>query len=381
MELIRKALPPVSSARLVALAAMVLMAACSANPDPVEHPQPVLVAHAAPAAGVSASAYPGEIRARQESALAFRVGGNLVRRTVDIGDQVKRGQVLAELDPSDLQLQAQATQAQLTAARAELARASADRNRYAKLAQQQLVSRSMADAQDATYAAAAGQVKAIAAQLDVARNAAGYAQLRAPRDGVIADRQAEAGQVVAAGQPVFTLAGDAGREVAIALPEGGIRQFRVGQPVVVELWNAPGQQWPGTIREIAPSADPQARTYAARIALSGAGAEAVELGQSARVYVLRDGNAPLAIPLSALQRGAHGEMAVWVVDPAKGTVHLKPVRVGAIGSDSVPVIAGLTATDWIVAAGGHLLHEGERVSPVDRDNRPVIAASSATVAN
>jgi len=180
---------------------------------------------------------------------------------------------------------------------------------------------------------------------------------------------------------VFTLAGDAGRDVVIALPEGDIRQFRVGQPVVVELWNAPGQRWPGMIREIAPAADPQARTYAARIALSGAGAEAVELGQSARVYVLRDDQAPLAIPLSALQRGTHGEMAVWVVDPAKSTAHLKPVRTGPIGSDSVPVVAGLTSADWVVAAGGHLLHEGEPVSPVDRDNRPVAAASPATVAN
>ncbi len=381
MALIHRALVPGSRTRLSALAVLVAMTACSAKPDTPEHPQPVLVAHAAPMAGVSAAAFPGEIRARQESALAFRVGGNLVRRTVDIGDRVKRGQVLAELDPADLQLQAQATQAQLTAARAELTRASADRSRYAKLVQQQLVSRSTADAQDAAVAAAAGQVKAIAAQLDVARNAAGYAQLRAPRDGVVADRQAEAGQVVAAGQPVFTLAGDAGREVAIALPEGDIRQFRIGQPVVVELWNAPGHQWPGTIREIAPAADPQARTYAARVALSGAGAEAVELGQSARVYVLSDRNAALAIPLSALQRGTHGEMAVWVVDPAKGIAHLKPIRTGAIGSDSVPVIAGITSSDWIVAAGGHLLHEGERVSPVDRDNRPVTAAASATVAN
>ena len=149
-----------------------------------------------------------------------------------------RGQVLAELDPGDERLQAQATQAQLAAAQAELARAGADRARYAQLATQQLVSRSALDAQDAAYAAAAGQVRAARAQLDVARNAAGYTQLRAPRDGVIASRQAEAGQVVAAGQTIFTLAGDAGREVAIALPETAIRDHHVGEPALVELWNA-----------------------------------------------------------------------------------------------------------------------------------------------
>jgi multidrug efflux system membrane fusion protein len=365
------------AATMLVVAAVVL-AACGKAPPVAEPAQPVLVMHPAPGAGSAVSAFAGEVRARQESALAFRVGGNLIRRNVDLGDRVKRGDVLAELDPADLRLQAQATGAQLAAAEAELARASADRSRYAALARQQLVSRSQADAQDAAYAAAAGQVRAIRAQRDVASNAAGYTQLRAPRDGVIADRQAEAGQVVAAGQTVFVLAGDAGREVAIALPESSIRQFHVGQPVLVELWNAPGTRLPGTIREISPAADPQARTYAARVTLAGAAAQAVELGQSARVYAAGDGEQTLSIPLSALQRGAHGDFAVWIVDPATRTARLTPVRIGAIGSDSVPVLGGLSAGQWIVAAGGHLLHEGQPVSPVDRDNRPVVMAAAST---
>nr|WP_159017086.1 efflux RND transporter periplasmic adaptor subunit [Lysobacter profundi] len=357
-----------------------LLGACSPSPQVAEQAQPVLVMHPAPGPGTAVSAFAGEIRARQESALAFRVGGNIIRRNVDLGDRVKRGDVLAELDPADLRLQAQATRAQLAAAEAELARASADRSRYAALARQQLVSRSQADAQNAAAAAAAGQVRAIRAQLDVASNAAGYTLLRAPRDGVIADRQAEAGQVVAAGQTVFVLAGDAGREVAIALPETSIRQFHVGQPVLVELWNAPGVRLPGTIREISPAADPQARTYAARVTLVGAAAQAVELGQSARVYAAGDGGQTLAIPLSALQRGAHGAFAVWIVDPSTRTARLTPVRIGAIGSDSVPVLGGLSAGQWIVAAGGHLLREGQPVAPVDRDNRPVVMAATPAMA-
>jgi len=289
---------------------------------------------------------------------------------------VHRGDVLAELDPSDLQLQARASDAQLAAAQAELARAGADRARYAKLAQQQLVSRSALDAQDAAYAAAAGQVRALRAQREVAGNAAGYAQLRAPRDGVIASRQAEAGQVVAAGQTIFVLAADGSREVAIALPESEIGDFHVGQPALVELWNAPGTRLPARIREIAPAADPQARTYAARVTLLD-GADAVELGQSARVYVQGTAASAPEIPLSALQRNPQGGSAVWVVDPATRKLHLAPVRVGAFGSDGVPVLAGVSPRDWIVAAGGHLLHEGEVVAPVDRDNRPVSVAASA----
>lgn len=356
------------------MAALLALSACS-NGEPVAPgPRPVLVVHPDGGAQAALTAYAGEIRARQESPLAFRVGGMLVRRLVDVGDRVERGQVLAELDPGDLRLQASAAQAQLAAAQAELARARADQARYARLAQQQLVSRSALDAQNAAATAAAGQANAARAQLDVARNQADYTHLRAPRDGLIASRGAEAGQVVAAGQAVFTLAGDAGREVAIALPESRIREFSVGQPVMVELWNRPEQRLPGTIREIAPAADPLARTYAVRVSLRGAAAAAVDLGQSARVYVQDKGpRAALHVPLSAIQRGDGGAPAVWVVDPASGKLHLTPVSLGAFGERSVPVLDGLAANAWVVAAGGHLLREAQTVTAVDRDNRPVTA--------
>lgn len=365
-----------SIALAIAVGAVLALTACGDGDTPAAPPRPVLVVHPAGAPEASALAFAGEVRAREESTLSFRVGGNLTRRFVDVGDAVRRGDLLAELDPGDLRLQAQAAQAQLAAAEAELARAGADRARFARLAEQQLVSRSALDAQDAAHAAAAGQAKAARANFDVARNQAGYSQLRAPRDGVIAARQAEAGQVVAAGQAVFTLAGDAGREIAIALPESVIRGFRVGQAVLVELWNAPATRLPGTIREIAPAADPQTRTYAARVALAGAAADAVELGQSARVYARAgDGSdaarSALTLPLAAIQRGASGATAAWVVDPASHALHSTPVRLGAFAEDSVPVLGGIDASDWVVAAGGHLLREGEVVLPVDRDNRPI----------
>jgi multidrug efflux system membrane fusion protein len=358
----------------MACAAALLLAGCGGDAARSDPAQPVLVTHPGDGTSLSADAFAGEVHAREESALAFRIGGNLLRRDVDVGARVHRGEVLAELDPGDLQLQARASDAQLAAAQAELARAGADRARYAKLAQQQLVSRSALDAQDATYAAAAGQVRALRAQRDVAGNAAGYAQLRAPRDGVIAARQAEAGQVVAAGQTIFVLAADGSREVAIALPESTIGNFHVGQPALVELWNAPGKRLPARIREIAPAADPQARTYAARVTLLDG--SAVDLGQSARVYLQGTATAAPSIPLSALQRDPRGGSAVWVVDPATRKLHLTPVRVGPFGSDGVPVLDGVGPRDWVVAAGGHLLHEGEVVAPVDRDNRPVSVASA-----
>lgn len=358
------------AASLVVLAAM--LAACGGE-EAAEVPRPVLVVHPQAGAAGGTLAFAGEVRAREESTLAFRVGGKLVERKVDVGDRVDRGQLLAEVDPGDLSLQASAAQAQLAAAEGQLRRASADRARYATLAEDQLVSRSAREAQEAAHAAALGEVRAARARLEMARNQVAYSQLRAPADGVIAARHAEAGQVVAAGQPVFTLAVDGQREVLIALPESRIDDFSVGQAAEVELWNAQDERLPARIREIAPAADPVTRTYATRVALQAP--DAVDLGQSARVWFAPgDGEAAvLTVPLAALQRSDAGATAVWKLDPETRVLHLQPVQAGPYGEDTVPILRGLSATDWIVAAGGHLLREGQRVSPLDRDNRPLPA--------
>jgi len=364
----------------LALAVVLPLSGCSSEAKPAEAARPVLVIRPGGGAEAALTAYPGEIRAREESPLAFRVGGKLVRRDVDVGAHVKQGDLLAVLDAGDLAAQARAAQAQLTAAEAELARARADQGRFAKLAGQQLVSRSTLDAQNAAATAAQGQANAARANLDVARNQAAYTQLRAPRDGVIASRAAEAGQVVGAGQPIFTLAADGGREVAIALPESRIREFKVGQPVAIELWSAPGQRLLGAIREIAPAADPQARTYAARVSLAGDAVKAVDLGQSARVYVQDTGSrAALTVPLSAIQRDSNNGAALWVIDPATSKLHLTPVQLGPFGETAAPVLSGVKPDAWIVAAGGHLLREGQLIAPVDRENRPVAMKTTKPV--
>ncbi|PWI01338.1 efflux RND transporter periplasmic adaptor subunit [Stenotrophomonas maltophilia] len=347
------------------------LAACSGQEQAPQAAVPVLVVHPGEQAGQTPAAFPGTVRARQESPLSFRVGGNLVKRHVDAGQRVKKGDVLAELDVADFALQARASQAQLAAAEADLVRARDDLKRYQVLADQQLVSRSQLDQQSAAFKAAQGQANAARANLDVLRNQADYAQLRAPADGVIASREAEAGQVVSAGQTIFNLAADGSREVLIDLPEATIRDYAVGQPVEVELWNRPGRRLPGTIREIAAAADPQARTYATRVSLT-ADALAVELGQSARVYSSAGRHGTLQLPLGALQRGANGAASVWVVDPANSTLKAAAVTTGAFGSETVPVLSGVNAGDWVVAAGGHLLRAGQPVIAVDRQNRPVL---------
>lgn len=366
-------LAPLAAATLIAAT----LAACGKAPAPAAAPRPVLVTHPV-ATDHSASAFAGEVRAREESPLSFRVGGNLVERRVDVGAHVSQGQVLAVLDAGDLQAQARAAQAQLTAAEAELSRARADQARFAKLGKDQLISRSSLDAANAAATAAQGQVNAARANLVVARNQAGYTQLRAPRDGVIATRNAEAGQVLGAGQAVFMLAADGVREIAFAVPEAAVASIRPGQAVLVESWSKQGQRWPGQVREVAPAADPASRTYAARVTVAAPDG-AFELGQSARVYLPRNGNGGLSVPLAALQRNGDAA-AVFVVDARTSTLKLQPVQVGPYSHDRAPVRSGLNPDDWVVAAGGHLLRVGEKVTPVDRDNRPVATPAAAATA-
>jgi multidrug efflux system membrane fusion protein len=349
-----------------------LLTACG-NPEAVQpQPRPALVVHPQ-LAGVLMDTYPGEVHARLESELAFRIGGKVLKRLVDVGARVKAGQALAELDPQDVRLQLDAARAQVSAAEANLQLVRSERDRYKTLMERQLVSRSQYDNAENLYRSGAARLQQIKAEYNVANNQAGYAVLRANQDGVIAKRLLEAGQVVAAGQTVFTLAADGEREVLISLPEQSFERIKVGQEVEVELWSQGNQRFPGRIRELAPAADAQSRTFAARVAFTE-GKVPADLGQSARVFIQVAGEVPLAVPLSAVT-AENGSPYVWVVDRASGKLKLTPVVVGAYTESSVPVLSGLKADDWVVAAGVQVLREGQVVRPVDRDNRAVDLAA------
>ncbi|PHN30231.1 efflux RND transporter periplasmic adaptor subunit [Pseudomonas sp. ICMP 460] len=354
---------PVSLALFLAACGHEEAAPTTLRPAMVVQPQPTAQAM---------DSFPGEVRARYEPDLAFRIGGKVSKRLVEEGERVKANQPLAELDPQDVRLQLEATRAQVAAAQANLSLVRAERDRYKTLMDRQMVSHSQYDNAENLYRSGEARLKQIKAEFDVSSNQAGYAVLRAPQDGVVAKRAVEVGQVVAAGQTVFTLATDGEREVLISLPEQGFGRFKIGQPVSVELWSQPDQRFAGRIRELSPAADPKSRTFAARVAFTG-GKVPAELGQSARVFIQADGVIALSVPLSALS-AENGASYVWRVQP-DNTLKRTPVRIGAFGEKTVPVLEGLAATDWVIAAGVHVLHEGQQVRPVDRDNRVVNLAA------
>ena len=360
--MLRHALP-----RAVPVCLVFLLAACGHEEPAQVSISPAIVVQPQPSA-LATQSYPGEVRARFDPQLAFRIGGKVTRRLVDEGERVKANQPLAELDPQDVRLQLDATRAQVAAAQANLNLVRSERDRYKTLLDRQMVSRSQFDNAENLYRAGEAKWQQLQAEQNVASNQASYAVLRAPQDGVIAQRQVEVGQVVAAGQTVFTLAADGEREVLISVPEQAFARFNIGQPVSVELWSQPDQRFSGRIRELSPSADPKSRTFAARIAFT-AGKVPAELGQSARVFIQNEGVSSLSVPLSALS-AENGAAYVWRVGLGNKLEQV-PVRVGPYGEKTVPVLEGLTSVDWVVAAGAHVLHQGQEVRPIDRSNRTI----------
>lgn len=351
----------------LALAALWL-AGCDRPAPAPPGPRPVVAYVVGSSVAGAEVNYSGEIRPRVEVPLAFRVGGKLVSRSVEVGDRVRAGQVLARLDPADVALAAQNTAAALAAAEAELALAGAEVRRTRELKEKNFVSQTLLDAKETTLAAAENRAKGARAQADLARNQQSYAVLLADGEGVVSTIHAEAGQVVAAGQPILRVARLGEREVVISIPENRVGELQQAGPLAVRLWASGERTYRGRLREIAPQADAVTRTYAARVSVLDAD-EAVRLGMTANV-LLPSATAvagSVAVPPSAvLQQG--GPPQVWLIG-ADGKVSARQVEVAAYREDAVLLRSGLNAGERIVAAGVHLLHAGEAVQVLPATGR------------
>lgn len=290
----------------------------------------------------------------------------MVARYVDVGDRVKKGQLIAELDPSDYQLAAQGLTAQLAAARAERDFAKDDVERYQELLDQKFISPAEYDRRETLYKAARDKVSALDSQLHQAQNQTAYTRLLADRNGIITARDVETGQVVGAGQVIVTLADLGEKEVAIDIPEQRVAGVEPAGDVMVELWADGGRRFKGRTREIAPSADPASRTYRVKVTLLE-GKDLAQLGMTATVYMTTPKTDELAIPLAAVfsPQRQPAESRVWVVEETEQTVRSIPVELGVPVADERIVIAGLTRGQLIVTAGVSRLIEGQAVQLVE----------------
>lgn len=350
------------------------LTACKETAPPAEVIRPAQVWTVSGQAPGTEMAYAGEVRARHEAELGFRVNGKISARRVELGDAVQPGQALMELDAHDLQLQLAASRANLAAAEAARINARNELERLKSLYAQKFIGKSALDQAQAALDAAVARVNAARAQVSLAENQAQYTTLTADRPGIITSIRAEAGQVVQAGQPVLGIAYDGEREVHVRVGERTAQGMPVGTVVRVRLWSAPDTPLEGRVREIAPAADPS-RSVLVKVALPAAPRE-LRLGIAADVLL------PIApsqdvhwLPATALfQKGPNP--AVWVVNPDH-RVSLQAVEVLAFREDGL-YVRGVKEGQQVIAAGVHRLAEGQTVHPVpyDAPRKTLITPSS-----
>ncbi len=343
-----------------ALGLTAVLAACGKEEAKAPEPRLVNVVRVNPGSGSNEIAYSGDVRARYETNLGFRVAGKIVARNVEVGTVVRTGDVLARLDPEDQKLNAQSAQSQLAAAKSEYEQIKADLERYTDLYKKEFISQAEYDRRVSSLDVARARLEQARAQLSVTQNQTGYTALAADHGGVVTAIQAEVGQVVAAGQIVMKLARTDDKEVVISVPENRLSELNGSRDIAITLWANPGSKYRGRVREISPSADPVTRTYAAKISVLNPDA-AMKLGMTANVYLKSaQRSASALLPATALFQD-NGKAAVWVVDPAGSTVKLVPVEVGEYIEDKVAITSGLKQGDVVVRAGVHKLFDGEKV--------------------
>ena len=343
-----------------ALVAVGVLAGCSkATETKVEPVRPVRVLTIGETSAPRSVEFAAEVRARHEIRLSFRVGGKIVERLVEVGASVRAGQPIARLDVADLALAAASARAQAASIESERDLAAADLKRYSDLREKNFISQADFDRRASTLAAATARLDAAQAVYRQSANQAGYAVLTADSAGVITALEAEAGQVVAAGQTVARLARRGDMEAAFAVPEAQRGLVEGASGFSVTLSALPGKKLNAKLRELSPAADPVTRTYAVRVTLQDAG-EDVELGMSARVAVSAGGAAPrIEVPVAALySRGDQPQ--VFLVDK-DGTVRPQAVKTAGISDERVTIESGLKPGDVVVAAGAALLRAGQRV--------------------
>lgn len=355
---------------LFVLAAL-LVAACGKPTVPAEDVRPVRVMTVKLSDGAAVAELAGEVRPRVETRAGFQVPGRIVRRNVEVGQIVRAGESLAQLDPADFRLGLEAAQAQLTAAQVDRDQQRADYKRFVELQAKGFISQAELDRRKAALDAAEARYAQAAASSRASGNQAEYTTLRAPHDAVVAGLDAEVGQVVSAGQPVVRLARTGEKEVAVGVPETQLALVRPGKEVQVRFWS--GGEARGRVREIAPVADPATRTYPVRVSLVDPPA-GTALGMTATVVLRSPLQQALLIPLQAvLLEGASPQ--VWIYD--QGSVRRQPVQVGGVAGNDLVVTQGLKPGDTVVTAGVHLLKDGQKVRPMGAVLPVLPAAPSA----
>lgn len=339
--------------------AALLLLGCSEKKPPEPPIRPVLYVVVKPDLTQHLGRFAGNIEARYESTLGFRVPGRIVRRYYDVGALVKEGDILASLDPTDQQNNVRAAQGDLDKSRAQLINAQANARRQQELFNQGVGAQAQLDTAQADLKTAQAAVQQASAALNQAKDQLSYCNLRADHDAVITDWAVEAGQVVSVGEAVATLARPEIKEAVIDLPAPLAEALPKDVVFFVAGQLDPNVNTKAHVREIAPQADSATRTRRVRLTLDQT-PPAFRLGSSISVTVSSPITQHFQVPQTALQE-ADGKTRVWVVDPQTHTANTREVTVWRRDANTVLLSGGISSGDTVVSAGAYSLKPGQKV--------------------
>jgi len=348
-----------------ALALALAVSACGRNEAPPPAPRPVVAMPAKADERLPAWTLPGEVQARYSTPLSFRVGGKITERLVRLGDTVTPGQVVAKLDPADATKNAAAAKAQLSAAQHQLEYARQQLDRDRAQARENLIAANQLEQTRNAYASALAQRDQAAQEAALSADQLKYTTLHADHAGLITAEQADTGQNVAAGTPVYQLAWSGDIDAICDVPESVLAGLAVGQRASVTLGPLRGKTFTAVLREIAPAADPQSRTYRVKLTLESPSPD-VRLGMTANISFDNPGAASQAtytVPATALFHDGK-EPAVWIVKPQEDTLELRRVKVLRYDARTVTLSNGVQTGERVVWQGVHTVTAGEKVRPV-----------------
>ncbi len=337
----------------------VMVSGCAKPPSTTPEPRPVRTVAVERRAGGDIVSLTGQVRAKNQVNLAFRLGGRVIERLVNVGDVVAAGQVLARLDPQNEQNALRSAQDNLASAEAALKQARLTFGRQQELLQGGWTPRAKFDEAQQAFATAQAQVNSAQAQLRIAQDHLSYTLLSADAPGVVTAVGAEPSEVVQPGKMIVQLARQDGRDAVFDVPQQIIQTGPSDPPVEITLTNDPQVRAVGRVREVAPQADPTTRTFQVKVGIIDP-PDAMRLGSTVTGRITLTAPPGVELPANALTE-VNGSPAVWVVNPRSLTVSLRKVDVLRYDPATVLISHGLETGELVVTAGVQTLHPDQKV--------------------
>jgi RND family efflux transporter MFP subunit len=338
------------------------LAGCSGKAEqPANPPVAVLVGKVTLSDYSPAGRITGEIRPRVQSDLSFQVAGRISERTVNVGDHVAAGQVLARLDPAEKEADVRSAEASLSASEAVLRQAESNFQRQQALLDKRIATRRDYDKAEETLRTAQASLEVAKTQLETAREQLSYTELKAEKPGVVTALNVEVGQVVQAAEAVYSVAEDGPRDAVFDLNEAVLLTDDVAPEITLILISDPTVKAKGKVRQISPTVDQSTGAVRVKVEVKDP-PPAMALGAAVIGEASLRSEKRLIIPSAALVFSGNGRPGVWLVDDEDRHVTLETIRISAYEGDRVIVASGLSEGQTIVTRGAQLLHSDQIVS-------------------